>query len=536
MLDTIDAAPKTEDLAEHKLGTELDRLAATELARMRRAIAAKERRVQAAYITEALATEAGTRYTPGELAAACGAAIALALKSTRGMRLTSDDWSDLRGDLIVAAMDRGARCDAERGELARIPGERTGTGSPADVLSYIARWERRPIALRAALSAPQQLPRREDLAGKGKTEGLAYLSGAARHLVALLARNGVADRDHRATDAQTEAATLPDTPGDALSMGELADALNVTKRERWAMDAAAGAQSADLAAEHGKTTGAMAVALTGGRNALRARTNPADLRDLAADLRNAPRAGSAATGTLPMLTHRPMYPTPRNAPLGAARAASVLRYIDAVERATIDVPAAALEAADVALRWSADTRRNVKAPRTTGGWLTTTRPTALVERNGHRAIVPAIGPAHLRTVPADLPTIDRRALIGPKYLAAMAQPARSQHTLPTRTRWITDPTNVSGYHHPADSYAPLPTPRHDFNGYRETPDTGGATVTAGKAQSKSRKAPGHGFTPAVLADLAARRMAELQGRRDARESLRAAAKAAGKLRVLPGTR
>jgi hypothetical protein len=536
MLDTIDAAPKTEDLAEHKLGTELDRLAATELARMRRAIAAKERRVQAAYITEALATEAGTRYTPGELAAACGAAIALALKSTRGMRLTSDDWSDLRGDLIVAAMDRGARCDAERGELARIPGERTGTGSPADVLSYIARWERRPIALRAALSAPQQLPRREDLAGKGKTEGLAYLSGAARHLVALLARNGVADRDHRATDAQTEAATLPDTPGDALSMGELADALNVTKRERWAMDAAAGAQSADLAAEHGKTTGAMAVALTGGRNALRNRTNPGRPARPRRRPPERPAPGSAATGTLPMLTHRPMYPTPRNAPLGAARAASVLRYIDAVERATIDVPAAALEAADVALRWSADTRRNVKAPRTTGGWLTTTRPTALVERNGHRAIVPAIGPAHLRTVPADLPTIDRRALIGPKYLAAMAQPARSQHTLPTRTRWITDPNNVSGHHPAADSYAPLPTPRHDFNGYRQTPDTGGATVTAGKAQSKSRKAPGHGFTPAVLADLAARRMAELQGRRDARESLRAAAKAAGKLRVLPAAR
>lgn len=497
MLDTIDTAAKTEDLGEHKLGTELDRLAATELARMRRAINAKERRVQAGYIAAALETEAGSRYTSGELAAACGAAIALALKSTRGMRLTSDDWSDLRGDLIVAALERGQRCNLERGER------------------------------------PSLMPRREDLAGKGKTDGLAYLSGTARRLVADIAERGKTDRDKRASDADTEAATAADAPADALSMADLADALNASKRERWAMESAAGAQSADLAAEQGKTLSAMSTALTAGRNTLRTRTSPGDLRDLAADLRSAPRPGSVATGTVSMLRTRPMYPTDRNVTPGAERDASVLNYIQAVWDATTEVPASALETADVALRWSADTRRNAKAPRTTGGWLTTTRPTAIVTRNGHRAIVPAHGPAALRTLAADLPTIDRRALIGPRYLRAMQAPARTRHTLPTRPRWITDPANVSGHHTTADAYLPMPTPRHDFNGYRETPDLGGKTVSAGKAQSKSRKAPGHGFTPAILARLATLRTAQIQGAREARESARETARKAGKLKLLP---
>src|SRR4051794_35757663 len=108
----VDIDAQTASLAEHKVGTELDRLAKTELARMRRAILAKQRREQSRYIGAALADAAGTRYTPGELAAACGGAIAAALASTRSMRLTADDWGDLRSDLMMAALKHDAECDA----------------------------------------------------------------------------------------------------------------------------------------------------------------------------------------------------------------------------------------------------------------------------------------------------------------------------------------------------------------------------------------------------------------------------------------
>jgi hypothetical protein len=549
----VDVDAQTADLAEHKIGTELDRLAATELARMRRAIAAKERREQSRYIGAALADVAGSRYTPGELAAACTGAIRAALASTRGMRLTADDWSDLRSDLMVAALRRAYDCDLTRVGSPRIMVERTGTGRPADVLAYVDRWLRQPARLRIAVGDADnaKMPRREDLAGKEQRDPGAYLHGAARNLVAKIAERGATDTEKRASTAETDAAAAKDAPSDPLNMTELGAALKASKREQWALENAAGAAPAELAAEHGKSLGAMRTALDKGRNSLRARTDANSLRALGAALRTAPDPSMAPDWTLTMLRVRPLYPTPRNAPIGAARAADVLRYIAAVEASMVDVPASALETADAHLRRTADTRRNSDAPRSTGGWLTTDHPVALVPapctcQTAHPdapcdgcddrwRIVPAIGPVNVRTMAADLPTLNRRALNGHRLWTALAlrnrpcqpvaysapRPYRAVHLDLTDARTMPARTPHAPLGHPASDYVPA------YNPHWQDAPSGGATPVI-----PTRTATGP-LTMAVRADLTERRHYAIQAARRARLDERERAITDGKLTILP---
>jgi hypothetical protein len=531
----VDIDAQTASLAEHKVGTELDRLAKTELARMRRAILAKQRREQSRYIGAALADAAGTRYTPGELAAACGGAIAAALASTRSMRLTADDWGDLRSDLMMAALKHGAECDARRTTPDTPPrDERNGTGRPAEVLAYIDRWLAQPVRLARTVGHPDSatLPRREDLAGKEQRDPGAYLHGAARHLVAKIAERGATDTDKRASTAEVDAAAVKDATSDPLSMAELGAALKVSKREAWALEAAAGTAPAELAAEHAKTLGAMRTALDKGRTSLRARTDADTLRSLAATLRHRPDPATAPDWTLPMLNGaRPMYPTERNAPTGAARAADVIRYMDEVLALTIDVPAAALERADLHTRGTADARRNTKTPRTTGGYLVTDHPTALlIGADGRHRLVPAIGPVNVRTMPADLPTLNRRAINGHRLWTAMHPHNRPHPPVaysPPRA-YRPEHIDLTG----AD-YRPVPTVRppvgHPETDYVPTKTHGGGGSLAGKPCQAHSGA----FTPNIVKDLTARRIHAIQANRRVRDDARKAAQTAGKLTVLP---
>lgn len=479
MLDSIDTAPQSESLAEHKLGTELDRLAAQEARRF----AALRRKAEEAQtnraIAAALASEAGTRYTPAELAAACGAAISTALRGTRGMRLTPDDWADLRSDLMLAAIERGQRCNLDRGER------------------------------------PSLMPRREDLAGKSRTDGMAYLVSTARNLAADLAATGKGERDL--------ATAPPEEPAAAdLTAADLATIVGLeTDRAVWAIrHAVENVPLVDLAAEAGKTAKGMERAAAKGREAIRASTDPRSIREAAQAARKRAENGLTCDCGDPtctevadavILPEPPGMVTLARRPIGAPtrrhwqanprdHAVSVLRYIDAVEASLVECPAAVAEHADRLTRATSATRRNDITRR-----------------------APLAGP--------EAPTPEGVGrLIGRKVRAAALESMRRAPVALEACYPARRPTESGTVDTTGASYSVPAWPRRKVNAKR---DARTGQRTASPMARKPRYSKAHGpMTEAVTWELSALRQVDLAQTRAAWQAMREEAKRAGKLTLI----
>lgn len=516
MLDKVNTAAQSEDLGEHKVQTELDRLTQNEIAAFAAARTRRNKAETDAAVKAALAAEAGTRYTAPELAAACGAAISLALRGTRSMRLTSDDWSDLRSDLIVAALEHGAKQNIARGE------------------------------------APSMMPRREDLAGKDKAEGLAYLSGTARRLLADLAADGASWRDRWGRTEEAEEAEHTEAEDADLTADDLAAHLAATTRERWAIKhAVETCPIADLAAVEGKTAHGMRESIHKGRKSLAAKVDAKALRAEAAEMRGTPIADLADLPPVVFIGRRPLRPSryrPRPAAIMRPRTAlpgrpakltrpsaalDVLRYIAEAEAAIVERPAALAEAAEARTRQTVEPRRNRPTPPAAPRMIREApRPAIKWGRGRKGKVLPTEGPTRLTWHLADLPTIDRRAIRGRILWTAMATHRAKAPQGPSRPLSLASdlplegscPLSLPAEHGRPDGDRMRPVPEHRRNPM-------GAKVTS-PAVKHPRYAKSHAgmLTAEVTADLAARRLADLAARKAARLAER---KAARKVTVLP---
>lgn len=504
MLDSVNTAAQTEDLGEHKVQTELDRLTQNEIAAFAAARTRRNRAETDAAVKAALAAEAGSRYTAAELAAACGAALSLVLSDTRGMRLTPDDWSDLRSDLMLAAIERGQRCNLDRGE------------------------------------APSLMPRREDLAGKDRTDGLAYLSGAARRLAADLAKGGAEAREAAAPLSEQDAAEAADATVADLTADDLAAMLSATERERWVIQhATTTAKVADVAAEHGKTLKGMEMSLRKGRVTLAAKTSPRDLRNLAAAARENPLPDAKPTGTVAFIGRRPLAALGRrNRPTYRNGAMDVLRYIAEAEAAIVEHPATLAEAADTLTRASTDGRRNAKtAPAHPAGMVIEPPKPHVLDNGkpGRQALAATIGPCRLTWRLADLPdlaaegvTALMRASIARRYpdrrVKATGGPMRPLSLASDLPLEGSCPLTLPAEHGRPDGDRLRAVPE-----YRRTPMGGKVTSPAVKHPRYSKSHAGM-LTAEVTAECSRRRLAELAAREAARKAER---KAARKVTIIP---
>jgi hypothetical protein len=117
---------------------------------------------------------------------AASAALSLAVKGYR-VKLSDSDWSELRSDVVLAAIERGRVKDAERGQGGgivalsrterRMAAEWMAAGTPAADLAA----ERRISLHLAKVADLAAMPRRNDLAGEGGD--VSYLAGVARNLI-----------------------------------------------------------------------------------------------------------------------------------------------------------------------------------------------------------------------------------------------------------------------------------------------------------------------------------------------------------------